>query len=179
MSNVKDHISKNNAKVYNESSKQATDERKCDCTRKFKGNCPLQGNCLQKSVVYQAHIKNKNNNKTMIYTGMTKNSFKSRFLAHNAAIVKRPTMEKVTTLASHVWELKDNNIPFDIKWSIKTKAYAFSSGSKSCDLCLSEKMTIILADPHHSLNQRDELLAKCVHKRFYCLSEYCESSTVS
>ena len=88
-------------------------------------------------------------------------------------------MEKVTTLASHVWELKDNNIPFDIKWSIKTKAYAFSSGSKSCDLCLSEKMTIILADPHHSLNQRDELLAKCVHKRFYCLSEYCESSTVS
>lgn len=64
MSNVKDHISKNNAKVYNESSKPATDERKGDCTRKFKGNCPLQGNCLQKSVVYQAHIKNKN--KTMI-----------------------------------------------------------------------------------------------------------------
>ena len=45
-------------------------------------------------------------NKTMIYTGMTKNSFKQRFNAHNATIVKRPTKEKVTTLSEHVWKLQ-------------------------------------------------------------------------
>ena len=175
-SNTKNHIAKNNAKILN-NRKESTVERKCDCTRKFKGKCPMNGHCLQKSVIYQAHVTT--NNKTMTYTGLTKNTFKSRFTTHNATIEKRPSKEKVTTLSEYVWKLKDNDIPFSIKWSIKTKAYAFSSGSKSCDLCLSEKMTILLHDPRHSLNQRDELLAKCPHKRFHCLSEYCESSTVS
>ena len=105
--------------MYNNSSKTTDDERKCDCTRKFKNNCPLQGNCLQKSVVYQAHLTTTKN--TMTYTGMTKNSFNSRFLVHNATIEKRPPKEKVTTLSAHVWDLKDRNIPFTIKWSIKTQ----------------------------------------------------------
>ena len=176
LSNVKDHIAKYNAKVLN-SKKEAADERKCNCSRKFKGKCPLQGNCLQESVIYQAHVTA--NNKTMTYTGMTKNSFKSRFTTHNGQMEKRPPKEKVTTLSEYVWRLKDKNIPLSVSWSIKTKAYAFSSGSKNCDLCLSEKMTILLDDPRFSLNQRDELLAKCPHKKYYCLQEYCESSTVS
>ena len=176
LSSIKDHIAKHNTKVYNNSSK-TTDERKCDCTCKFKNNCPLKGNCQQKSVVYQAHVTTTKN--TMTYTGMTKNSFKSRFLVHNATIEKRPTKEKVTTLSAHVWDLKDRNIPFTIKWSIKTKAYSFSSGSRSCDLCLSEKLAILLADSRFSLNQRDELLAKCPHKKYFCLREYCESSNVT
>ena len=69
LSSIKDHIAKHNTKVYNNSSK-TTDERKCDCTCKFKNNCPLKGNCQQKSVVYQAHVNTTKN--TMTYTGMTR-----------------------------------------------------------------------------------------------------------
>ena len=153
------------------------DGNMCNCRPKVKDKCPLPGQCLQKSVVYQAHVATKN--KTMIYTGMTKNSFKQRFNAHNATIVKRPTKEKVTTLSEHVWKLKDNNIPFKITWSIKSKAYSFSSGSKKCDLCITEKLTILRSNPRFSLNQRTELLSKCPHKKYFCLGEYSNNSAIT
>ena len=178
-SNTKNHIAKNNAKIINSVTENENnqDERKCNCTRKTKDKCPNNGNCLEKSVVYQAHVTA--NAKTMIYTGMTKNTFKQRFNGHNATIKKRPTKERVTTLSDHIWKLKDSNTPFSITWSIKSKAYAFSSGSKKCDLCITEKLTILSADPRYSLNQRSELLAKCPHKRAFNLKEYFESSAIT
>ena len=98
---------------------------------------------------------------------------------HNATIKKRPLKEKVTTLSDYVWKLKDQKVPFTIKWAIKSKAYAFSSGGKSCDLCITEKMTIMLADQRYSLNQRKELLSKCPHKRQFCLKKHSENSTIT
>ena len=94
-------------------------------------------------------------------------------------IEKRPTKEKVTTLSEHVWKLKDNNIPFKITWSIKSKAYSFSSGSKKCDLCITEKLTILRSNPRFSLNQRTELLSKCPHKKYFCLGEYSNNSAIT
>ena len=177
MNNVKDHIAKHNAKVSNNMKNNDDNKRKCNCSRKYKGKCPLQGNCLQGPVVYQAHVAT--SNKTMIYTGMAKNTFKERWYKHNSTIEDRPSKENVTTLSDYVWKLKDQNIPFNIKWSIKSRAYAFSSGGRCCDLCISEKMTILLADQRYSLNQRNELLAKCPHKRSFCLIKYCESSPIT
>ena len=179
LNNVKKHIAKHNAKVNNnkKKSEESKDERECNCPKKSKDNCPLDGHCLQKSIIYQAHITTKN--KTMTYTGMTKNTFKQRFNGHNATIKKRPTKEKVTTLSEHIWKLKDQKTPFNIKWSIKAKAHAFSSGGKRCDLCITEKMTILLSDPRYSLNQRTEILAKCPHKRAFRLKEYSENSTIT
>ena len=75
-----------------------------------------------------------------------------------------------TTLARYVKKLKNQNVDFKISWSIKAKAHTFSSGSKKCDLCVTEKLTILKADPQTLLNKRDELLAKCPHKRSYYLS---------
>ena len=76
LNNVKKHIAKHNAKVNNnkKKSEESKDERECNCPKKSKDNCPLDGQCLQKSIIYQAHISTKN--KTMTYTGMTKNTFK-------------------------------------------------------------------------------------------------------
>ena len=94
---------------------------------------------------------------------------------NHATIQKRPSKEKVTTLSEHVWKLKDQKIT----WSIKAKAHAFSRGSRRCDLCITEKLIILLADQRHSLNQRTELLSKCPHKRPLCLQAYCENSVVT
>ena len=178
MSNVKDHIAKHNAKISNSMKNNDDNNKKtCNCARKYKGKCPLDGNCLQGPVVYQAHVTT--NKKTMVYTGMAKNTFKERWYKHNSTIEKRPSKENVTTLSDYVWKLKDQNTPFNIKWSIKSRAYAFSSGSRKCDLCISEKLTILLANQRYSLNQRSELLAKCIHKRPFCLINYCENSPIT
>ena len=110
---------------------------------------------------------------------MTKNTFKERFNGHNATIKKRPTKEKVTTLSEYIWKLKDQKTPFSIKWSVKAKAHAFSSGGKRCDLCITEKMVILVSEPRYSLNQRSEILEKCPHKRPFRLKEYSENSTIT
>ena len=110
------------------------------------------GHCLQKSVVYQAHVTTAK--KTMIYTGMTKNSFKQRWCVHNSTIEKRPTKEKVTTLSEYIWKLKDQKIPFKVTWSIKSKAYAFSSGSKRCDLCTIDNVSFLPGVSDQTIDSR-------------------------
>ena len=58
--------------------------------------------------------------------------------------------EAGTALSNHIWKLKDRNEQYTLEWSIKTRAFSFKSGSKYCDLCLSEKNNHSLSKP--SLN---------------------------
>ena len=44
------------------------------------------------------------------------------------------------------------------------KALAYHCGSKLCNLCLSEKVFIICADPDTLLNKRTGLIPKCRHR---------------
>ena len=74
-----------------------------------------------------------------------------------------------TTISSYIWKLKDKKIPHFVNWSIKARGHAFSSGGKACDLCLTEKLTILTADQNTMLNRRDELLETCRHRRKHLL----------
>ncbi|CAH3035607.1 unnamed protein product, partial [Pocillopora meandrina] len=47
-----------------------------------KNTCPLDGNCLQPSVIYQATVTRKDNNTTETYIGLTENDFKTRYRNH-------------------------------------------------------------------------------------------------
>ena len=66
---------------------------------------------------------------------------------------------------------------YTIKWSIVDKAYPLKAGSKSCDLCNTEKMHIALGVKGRwppgcvLLNKRKEILNKCVHKRSFTLAQ--------
>jgi hypothetical protein len=80
---------------------------------------------------------------------------------------KRPKYQ--TTLASYIWKLMDKQINYEIKWSIKARGHAFSSGGWACDLCLTEKLVILTADQNTMLNKRDELLETCRHQRKHLL----------
>jgi len=102
----------------------------------------------------------------MVYFGSTEN-FKNRYSQHKSSIKNRPALH--TTLSSHIWKLKDKNVPYSLKWSIKDKGHAFSSGGRTCDLCLSEKLVIMTADKNTMLNKRDELLESCRHRRKHLL----------
>ena len=65
----------------------------------------------------------------MKYYGSTELSFKKRYSQHKHSIKKRP--DNHTTLSSYIWNLKDKGTPFEIKWSIKARGHAFSSGGRS------------------------------------------------
>ena len=99
----------------------------------------------------------------MSYYGLTENEFKKRCSTHKSSFKKRPKCH--TTLSSHIWKLKDKQIDYEIKWSIKARGHAFSSGGRACDLCLTEKLVILTADQNSILNKRDELLETCRHRR--------------
>ena len=117
-------------------------------------------------MIYQADIHYGNQIKT--YFGSTKNDFKTRFLQHMSSFNRRP-LKSSTLLAKHIWQLSSKNIPYEMKWSIKARAHAFSSGSKKCDLCISEKLAILKADPKTLINRRDEILEKCRHNGVFSL----------
>ena len=162
MPNMKKHISRHNAKILNNNTNKG--KKLCNC--RGGRECPLNGQCLQKNVVYQADVECKNTVKT--YYGLTEQTFKARWNNHQFSL-RNADHTKKTALSSYVWKCKNEKLEPKITWSIKTKAYPMSSGGKQCDLCLSEKLTILMADPTSTLNKRDEIMAKCKHKRKFTL----------
>ena len=67
-----------------------------------------------------------------------------------------------TTLATHVWELKDKGVDHAIRWKILTRAQPFTPSSKMCRLCLTEKVKIMHTGS--TLNKRTEFFSSCRHK---------------
>ena len=57
--------------------------------------------------------------------------------------------------------LKDQDIAFDIKWTVLRKAAAYRNTTRRCNLCIAEKLEIMKADKDRSLNRRSELVSKC------------------
>ena len=115
-------------------------------------------------MIYQVEVWG--DNKIMYYYGSTED-FKTRYYKHKASFNKRQSQH--TTLSSYIWKLKDNDIPYEIKWSIKARGHTFSSGGRECDLCLTEKLVILTENQNTMLNKRDELLETCRHRRKHML----------
>ena len=163
LNNMEQKIGIHNAKVL--STENAANKKvRCNCQKKEE--CPIPGECNHINVVYQAEVEAEN--KTMIYYGSTE-KFKKRYSSHKSDIYGETRPVNHTTLSSYIWKLKDENVPWTIKWSIKSKGHPFSSGGKSCDLCLTEKLIILTANQHSMLNKRDELLETCRHRRKHLL----------
>ena len=157
---------RNTLKKHEESTKSEDNEKRCNC----KGGptkCPLNGNCQVKSLVYKATVTNPNS--TATYIGLTSNSFKERFNNHTASFNHSHLQDK-TMLAKHIWSLKDQNKPYEIKWSIHAKAPAYSTTSKRCELCLTEKTNILFSQDRSPLNKRSEIMNTCRHRKKYLLS---------
>jgi hypothetical protein len=81
------------------------------------------------------------NNKDETYIGLTDNTFKTRYNGHNCSFRNRENRNS-TTLSQYVWELKDNNTPYTIKWKVIARSSAYSPSTKICNLCLTEKYFI-------------------------------------
>ena len=80
------------------------------------------------------------------YFGQTSRPFKQRFYEHKMAF-KTENSPQSTALSRYIWKLKRAGRKYTIKWSIKSRATPYKSGSKRCQICLKEKTAICLADP--------------------------------
>ena len=164
MTNMKQNISRHNAKILRTPNND-TELNTCNCQKKHE--CPLNGECLQSNLVYKADVKSLHYNTVKTYYGLTEQTFKARWYNHNFALNHEDHPQK-TALSSYYWKCMKHWFPPkvlpEVTWSVKTKAYALSSGGRVCDLCLTEKLTILMADPKTTLNKRDEIMSKCLHK---------------
>ena len=110
------------------------------------------------------------------YIGLTENTFKQRYFNHVQSF-KNPKYENSTELSKYIWQLKRNNDNFNIKWSIIQRSQAYSNKTKRCNLCLTEKLSILNADKAKTLNKRSELVSKCRHENKYYLSNFSIKTT--
>ena len=115
MPNVKSNISSHSHRVLKKAN-ASTNAKLCNC--RDKNECPLGGKCLTLSVVYQAAITTKDTaHQTKNYIGVTAGPFIERFNNHKKSI-NNYSYRKETELSKYACELKEQDIQFDIKWSV-------------------------------------------------------------
>ena len=117
--------------------------------------------------MYKADVETEACTKT--YYGASEGEFKTRYNNHTKSF-RNLKYRNESELSKYLWDLKDNNTDFTLRWSIESFASPYKCGSMRCDLCLSEKLAIIRADTRHLLNKRTELISKCRHINKFLLS---------
>ena len=140
--------------------------KECSCWQK--SNCPLAEKCLSECLVYHAQVDRSDINQSKSYYGTCEKNFKEHYNNHTASF-RNKSKEKSTELSKYIWELKNCNLNYDLKWSIACKAHPYTGGTRKCDLCLTEKVTIMKADLESLLNTRDEFVSKCKHMNKFTL----------
>ena len=126
---------------------------------------------LTKNAVYKATVSEQNTTSEKVYFGLT-DSFKQRYNGHTQSF-RHDKHRTNTELSKFIWNLKDNEKAYEIKWSIAAQARAYSNESKRCNLCLSEKLFFISNASNPSvLNKRTELISKCRHESCFYLSNF-------
>ena len=175
MPNIKSAIDAHNNKLIKGSANNiATTNRTCNCRNK--PECPLDGNCLARCIVYQATVTRLDNSTDETYVGLCETDFKARFSNHKSSF-KHSDKRHSTELSKYIWQLKDNNINFKTKWNLLKTCRSYSNTTKRCNLCLMEKFIIICKPELCSLNKRNELASTCRHARNYLLSHISAKST--
>ena len=108
MNNTKQIIDNHNKCILNSSrhiddTADNTNTKACNCRQK--NICPLNGKCLQSSLIYQATVTRKDNSTNQTYIGPTENDFKTRYRNHTAS-VRHTKHRHSTELSKRISTLK-------------------------------------------------------------------------
>ena len=168
MPNMDKIITSHNKKLL-KCSQPVNPEKECNCRESEE--CPLDGNCQQRDVVYKATVKVGNTEKC--YIGLCEGDFKRRYNNHTTSfkyIHKRSKSE----LANYIWDLKLDNKTYSISWSIIGSFSPYTGRGTKCNLCIAEKFFILHYNDQTKqlLNHRDELINKCRHTNKYLLKYF-------
>ena len=164
--NVRSIISSNNNKLLNPKQNNDTNLRECNCVPAT--SCPVNGKCLRSSLIYSCKVETNSGSKE--YIGVTKNTFKERWNHHQH--YHRHIGERTkTTLANHIWSLKERNVAFSEKWAIETHGQTYSPEIGYCNACAIEKYLIFKYFKTRNLSdRRSELCFKCRHAPAFLLA---------
>ena len=129
----------------------------CNCI--VTNDCPLKGHCLTTNILYEGTITTDIMSYGIkTYKGITEPKFKLRYgklkkaFNHNQY---RTNME----LSKEVWNVKDKNANFNVKWNVVKQYHVYNSVSKRCLLCLYEKLAILENEGINLLNKRSEIIS--------------------
>ena len=125
----------------------------------------MNGLCNLDNVVYQAIINLKEDiNDKKYYIGVSSTNWKVRYGIRKFSFSHEHQKIKLA-LSKHYWGLENKGLTPDIQWSILKKSNTPKSFDNRCNLCLEEKIHILLfPEPKRLLNKRDELIARCRHR---------------
>jgi hypothetical protein len=149
-------------------------KKNCNCRRK--DTCPMDGNCQNESIIYQAEVSTTDSKET--YIGLCDTTFKLRHSNHKCSF-NNETYGLSTELSKYIWSLKDKKINYNIKWRKIINARSYTNVSKKCNLCLWEKFFIICKPQMATLNKRSELMSGCRHSNKFSLSKFSLSKSVT
>mgnify|MGYP006903939448 CR=1 FL=1 len=168
MPNIASIIASHNNKLISEPHTEPGQKQKQECNcRGGVAACPLDGKCLQQSIIYKATVKS--GKQIATYLGQAGNTFKERYSNHMVTF-RHERHEHKTSLSKYIWELKRANKQYDVAWTVVARAPTYGPASGKCGLCNMEKTMILMANDPHLLNKRSELMSKCRHRRKYLLS---------
>ena len=128
----------------------------------------LNNQCLVSNLIHKATIKT--NKTTKQYLGSTGTTFKQIYRNRKSAfnnINKRHTRK----LANYIWNLKDNNTDYKIKWEILNRTIQKFNTKFGCKLCNLEKIEINKSDKNITLNKKSEIQNICIHYQKYFFSK--------
>ena len=166
MDNMNKILKAHNSKVTRETTLNV---RTCNCRNR--DQCPLDGKCLTPNLVYNAEVSTDSDDASKDYIGISKPPFKERFGVHKKSFNDRGY--DPSSLSEYIWELKDKGVNYNIQWTILRKTSGYNSVTKSCSLCLTEKLLIAEhPDKGKLINKRNELVSKCRHEDRYLLQNY-------
>ena len=129
--NMAQVISKHNSKLQNKTSDVPAPG--CNC-RGGVANCPLDGACLTKGVVYGAKVTKSSDQSTEFYTGLTARKFKERYYEHTASF-RHENLRHKTTLSEHIWKLNSQHEPYTVRWRVIDRVKPFNSLTKTSEIC--------------------------------------------
>ena len=108
MFNLKQDIDGHNKSILHS---KIVPPKTCNCRKP--AECPMDENCLQESVIYQATVTTDDNNPPQTYVGLTENSFKTRY-SNRKTSFSNSNKRFSTELSKHIWHLKDNKSKFKV-----------------------------------------------------------------
>ena len=142
----------------------------CNCSGNPK-TCPVDKKCKEEGIIYQADVLAEQE-PTKTYLGAAATSFKIRYGNHKKSFNNR-LYEYDTELSKYIWELKDKEKDYQIKWNIIARANPYTPTSGKCNLCITEKTLIAnYKGKTQLLNSRNDLMAKCRHRDKWLLSKW-------
>ena len=142
-------------------------ERDCNC--RDQEQCPLDKKCLTPNIVYEANITSHPDEVVKDYRGLCSTTFKDRFGVHKEGFNHR-RYSKGCELAKYVWELKDTQKTFSVKWSILEKVHGRLIGGQ-CRLCVTETL-FINEHPDKGKLLNKSSIKKCRHETKFLLKRF-------